>query len=135
MTQSFAIDTVLDLIEKNPNISDLHLVAGEVVSYRINGEIVREKDAGIVSDESMELVIRHLLQKDPQRFDNYLGQKDVDFAYVSHAGVPYRVNAYFRTGKMGVVMRKISKDPKRLEDIMFADIADSIKKNILSAKK
>lgn len=79
----------------------------------------------------MELVIRHLLQKDPQRFDNYLGEKDVDFAYVSNAGVPYRVNAYFRTGKMAVVMRKISKDPRRLEDIMFSDIAASIKKNVL----
>jgi Tfp pilus assembly pilus retraction ATPase PilT len=72
MTQSFAIDTILDLIEKNPHISDLHLAAGEVISYRLNGEIVREKDAGIMSDESMELAIRHLLQKDPQRFDNYL---------------------------------------------------------------
>jgi Tfp pilus assembly pilus retraction ATPase PilT len=49
--------------------------------------------------------------------------------------VPYRVNAYFRTGNMGVVMRKISKEPKKLEDIMFTDIADSIKKNILGSKK
>lgn len=135
MSNTFAIDTILDLIEKNPHISDLHLSAGEVVSYRINGEIVREKEAGAVSDESMELVIRHLLQKDPQRFDNYLWEKDVDFAYVSHAGVPYRVNAYFKTGNMAVVMRKINKDPKQLEDIMFADIAQSIKKNVLGAMK
>lgn len=135
MAHTFAIDTVLDLIEKNPNISDLHMSAGEVVSYRINGEIVREESAWVVSDESMELVIRHLLQKDPQRFDNYLWEKDVDFAYVSHAWVPYRVNAYFRTGKMAVVMRKISKDPRQMEDIMFSDIAASIKKNVLWAKK
>ena len=135
MAHTFAIDTVLDLIEKNPNISDLHMSAGEVVSYRINGEIVREESAWVVSDESMELVIRHLLQKDPQRFDNYLWEKDVDFAYVSHAWVPYRVNAYFRTGKMAVVMRKISKDPRQMEDIMFSDIAGSIKKNVLWAKR
>lgn len=135
MSNTFAIDPILDLIEKNPNISDLHLSAGEVVSYRINGEILREESAGIVSDESMELVIRHLLQKDPQRFDNYLWEKDVDFAYVSHTGVPYRVNAYFRTGKMAVVMRKISKSPRQLEDIMFSDIAGSIKENVLWAKR
>ncbi len=135
MAEKFAIDKVLELIQKNPHISDLHLTAGEVVSYRLNGEIVREEDAGVVSDEAMELTIRHLLLKDPQRFDNYLGEKDIDFAYISAAWVPYRVNAYFRTGKMGVVMRKISKDPRNLEDIMFADIADSIKKNVLAAKK
>jgi len=135
MEERFAIEKVLELIEKNPHISDLHLTAGEVVSYRLNGEIVREEEAGNVSDEAMELTIRHLLLKDPQRFDNYLGEKDIDFAYLSAAWVPYRVNAYFRTGKMWVVMRKISKDPKKLEDIMFADIADSIKKNVLTAKK
>ncbi len=135
MAQSFAIDSILELIEKNPYISDLHLAAGEVIAYRKNGEIIREESAGIVSTESMELIIRHLLQKDPQRFDNYLGEKDIDFAYVSQTWVPYRVNASFRTGKMAVVMRKISKEPKKLEDIMFTDIADSIKKHILGAKK
>jgi len=32
---------------------------------------------------------------------------------------------------MAVVMRKINKEPKELADIMFVDIAESIKKNVL----
>jgi hypothetical protein len=32
-------------------------------------------------------------------------------------------------------MRKINSVAKKLEDLMFSDIADSIKKHILSAKK
>ena len=35
---------------------------------------------------------------------------------------------------MAVVMRKISKEPRKLEDIMFADIAESVKKNVLSSQ-
>lgn len=135
MTQSLDIESLLSRIEQNPNISDLHLTAGEVICYRVNGEIVKQSDAGVLGIEAMEIIIRQLLQWDPQRFDNYLGNKDVDFAYVSAAGISYRVNAFFKTGKMAVVMRKISNQARKLEDIMFSDIAEGIKKNVLGSKK
>jgi len=135
MANSFDIEQILALIEKNPNISDLHLSWGESISYRSNGEIVREETAGKLSNESMEIVLRQLFQGNPQRFDKFLGDKEADFAYVSKNGVPYRVNAFFKTGRIGVVMRKINAMAKKLEDLIFSDISDSIKKNILSAKK
>ncbi len=135
MANSFDIEQILALIEKNPNISDLHLSWGESISYRSNGEIVREETAGKLSNESMEIVLRQLFQGNPQRFDKFLWDKEADFAYVSKNGVPYRVNAFFKTGRIGVVMRKINAMAKKLEDLIFSDISDSIKKNILSAKK
>jgi L-lysine 2,3-aminomutase len=36
MANSFDIEQILALIEKNPNISDLHLSGGESISYRMN---------------------------------------------------------------------------------------------------
>jgi len=135
MANSFDIEQILALIEKNPNISDLHLSWGESISYRLNGEIIREETAGKLSNESMEIVLRQLFQGNPQRFDKFLGDKEADFAYVSKAGVPYRVNAFFKTGRIGVVMRKINAMAKKLEELIFSDISESIKKNILSAKK
>jgi len=135
MANSFDIEQILALIEKNPNISDLHLSGGETISYRSNGEIIREETAGKLSNESMEIVLRQLFQGNPQRFDKFLGDKEADFAFVSKNGVPYRVNAFFKTGRIGVVMRKINAMAKKLEELIFSDIADSIKKNILSAKK
>ncbi|MEI7558034.1 MAG: hypothetical protein WCJ45_04330 [bacterium] len=135
MANAFNIEEILPLIEKNPNISDLHLSGEETISYRVNGEIVREESAGTLSNESMEIILRQLFQGNPQRFDKFLGDKESDFAYVSKSGVPYRVNAYFKTGRIGVVMRKINAMAKKVEEIIFSDIADSIKKNILSAKK
>lgn len=135
MANSFDIEQILALIEKNPNISDLHLSWGESISYRSNGEIIREETAGKLSNESMEIVLRQLFQGNPQRFDKFLWDKEADFAYVSKNGVPYRVNAFFKTGRIWVVMRKINAMAKKLEELIFSDIADSIKKNILSAKK
>ena len=135
MTNSFDIEQILALIEKNPNISDLHLSGGESISYRLNGEIIREETAGKLSNESMEIVLRQLFQGNPQRFDKFLGDKEADFAFVSKNSVPYRVNAFFKTGRIWVVMRKINAMAKKLEELIFSDIAESIKKNILSAKK
>jgi Tfp pilus assembly pilus retraction ATPase PilT len=62
MANSFDIEQILALIEKNPNISDLHLSGGESISYRMNGEIIREETAGKLSNESMEIVLRQLFQ-------------------------------------------------------------------------
>jgi hypothetical protein len=36
---------------------------------------------------------------------------------------------------MAVVMRKIYSEARQIEDLVFNDIAESIKKNVLSAKK
>jgi len=135
MANSFDIEQILALIEKNPNISDLHLSWGESISYRLNGEIVREETAGKLSNESIEIVLRQLFQGNPQRFDKFLGDKEADFAYVSKSGIPYRVNAFFKTGRVGIVMRKINAMAKKLEELMFSDIADSIKQHILQKKK
>lgn len=129
------IEKILELIEKNDNISDLHFSGEEPIAYRINGDIVRKTEAGIIKNEAVELMLRQLLNGNPQRFDKFLGDKDMDFAYVSKSGVPYRVNAFLKTGRVGIVMRKINREAKKIEDLMFADIADSIKKHILSAKK
>jgi Tfp pilus assembly pilus retraction ATPase PilT len=66
------IEQILALIAQNPNISDLHLSGGEVISYRLNGEIIREEKAGKMTAETMELILRQLFQGNPQRFDKFL---------------------------------------------------------------
>ncbi len=123
------------MIEKNDNISDLHLSGEEPITYRVNGDIVRKTEAGNLKNESVELILRQLLNGNPQRYEKFLGDKDMDFAFVSKNGVPYRVNAFFKTGRIGIVMRKINSKAKKLDELMFKDTADSIKNNVLTAKK
>lgn len=82
----------------------------------------------------MELALRHLMQSDTDRVAKFWAQKDMDFAYTSKTGVSYRVNAFMKLGKVAIVMRKINATAKNIEDLMYTDIADSIKKNILIRK-
>ena len=133
--QTFDIESILSLIAKNPNISDLHLSAWESIAYRLNWSIIREEQAGKLNQETMEIILRQLLQWNPQRYDKFLGDKDVDFAYISKDWTPYRVNAFLKTWRIAVVMRKINQEAKSLEDLMFTDIANSIRKNVLSKTK
>ncbi|PID34980.1 MAG: hypothetical protein CR971_00480 [candidate division SR1 bacterium] len=126
------IDSILDLVEDNPNISDLHLSGGNFIAYRLNGDIVIEEKAGRLSNETLELFLKQLFHGNPQRFNKFLGDKEADFAYMSKHGTPYRVNAFFKTGKIGLVMRKIAKKSKKLDELMFKHISDSIKNNVLN---
>jgi Tfp pilus assembly ATPase PilU len=64
-----------------------------------------------------------------------LGDKEADFAYISQDETAYRVNAYMKTGRIGIVMRKIGREAKKLHDLMFTNVADSIRENILKKKK
>ena len=129
------IESILKLIASNQNISDLHLSAGEFPAYRLNGEIIRREELWQIWDENMEILLKQLFKNNPQRFDKFLVDKESDFAYLSKDNTAYRVNAYLSTGRINVVMRKINSVPRQLEQIMFQNISDSIKTNVLNSPK
>jgi len=76
-----------------------------------------------------------MLRDNDQRYKEFLGKKELDFSYISDSDTPYRVNAYFAMGQVHIVLRKINQDAWRLEEIMFHDVAESVKKNILHRSK
>ncbi|GHW02654.1 twitching motility protein PilT [candidate division SR1 bacterium] len=129
------IEEILSIASKNPNISDIHLSSNEFVAYRVNGEVSRKEDIGQVGDEQMEIILRQLFRNNPQRFDKFLADKESDFAFIAKDETPFRINAFFKTGKLGIVLRKINSEPRILEEIMFQNTADSIKQNILASQK
>ncbi len=125
---------IIEMVNQNDKISDIHISAGDYVSFRLNGDISKQTQYGKVSSEFMELFLKHLMQSDTDRIAKFWSQKDMDFAYVSKSGTTYRVNAFMKLGKAAVVMRKINAAAKTLESLMYEDIAQSIKNNILSRK-
>lgn len=131
---SVDIEDIMALTVKNPNISDIHLSWDESIAYRLNWEIVRQEQAGKLTNENIEIMLRQLFQWNPQRFDKFLADKESDFAYVAKDWTSYRVNAFLKTGRIWLVMRKINSVPRKLEEIMFSNIADNIKKQISTAK-
>ena len=129
------IDSVLSEIAGNPNISDLHLTCSGRSSYRLNGDIVKDEKIPLINNENMEIILKQLFQNNAQNFDKFICDKESDFAYEGKDWTSYRVNAFFEKGKIWIVMRKINSHIRTLEEMMFSNLADSIKKNVLTAKK
>lgn len=90
------IDQILDIISNDIRISDLHISAGDYVSYRMNGDIIKKTERGIVSAEFMELFLKYLLQSNGDKIAKFRADKDMDFAYISKHNTPYRVNAFVK---------------------------------------
>lgn len=128
------IDAILVWLQ-DPNISDIHLTSSWKSSYRFNGEIIKDDKIPLLTDEHMEVIIKQLFQNNIQSMDKFICDKESDFSYEWKNWISYRVNAFFERWKIGIVIRKISPNVKALEEMMFSNLADSIKKRILSAKK
>lgn len=128
---------ILDIIEmanRDETVSDIHIATGSYFALRKNGDIFEQQEYGIITPEFMESFIKHLMQSDTDMFAKFQSQKDLDFSYLSTNGINYRVNVFMTMRKAAVVMRKINRTPRKLESLMYEDIANSIKNNILSRK-
>jgi twitching motility protein PilT len=128
------ITTLIDLMAKNDTISDLHISAGDYVAYRINWDIVKQLQFWIISSEFMELFLKHLMQSDSDKIAKFWAEKDMDFAYIAKDGISYRVNAFMKLWKIATVLRKINAEAKTLESLMYEDVSQSIRNNILARK-
>lgn len=128
------ITTLIDMMAGNDAISDLHISADDYVAYRMNGDIVKQTQYGKISNEFMELFLKHLMQSDSDKIAKFWSEKDMDFAYIAKNGMSYRVNAFMKLSKVAVVMRKINAEARALESLMYEDIATSLKNNILARK-
>ncbi len=114
--------------------SDIHLGEGDYIGFRVHGEIGKMSHGGEeakVSKEDIHRLTLELLHGDEKKFQDFLERHDMDFAYVSSDGTPFRVNGFFKLGRIAFVMRRIERDSKRMEDL---GLPDGVKK-ILTAKQ
>ena len=128
------IDAILVWLQ-DPNISDIHLTSSGKSSYRLNGAIIKDDKIPLLSEEHMETIIKQLFQNNIQSMDKFICDKESDFSYEWKNWISYRVNSFFERWKIGIVIRKISPNVKTLEEMMFSNLADCIKRYVLTAKK
>lgn len=100
-------DRFLELVSQT-KLSDLHVRAGDLLSYREHGDI--HKTDQVVTEDDLLAFLREVLE--PEEFAKFLERKDYDFA-AEKQGVRFRVNAFWAGEKMGLVMRLVeSKIPE-----------------------
>jgi len=131
MAGTINIDSILSQISDKEIISDIHLAADEYVALRVNGEIKKLTDQPKISEEAMEIILKQLMRWNQKAYNQFLADRESDFSYISMDGTPYRVNAFFKLGKIGAVLRKINAVARKLEELMLPEFAEVIKEKIL----
>jgi twitching motility protein PilT len=98
------------------NASDIHLAEGELIWFRVNWTIWKTQWTPL-SWIKIKQILLELLNDDKEKAKNFLEGHDFDFAYIHTDGTPFRVNAFYKLGRIAFVMRKIASTPKSIEDL------------------
>jgi len=125
---------ILKILAQEETISDIHIAAWEPIIFRQNGDIARQTQRATMTQEDVTEILVFLLNHDQRRVSEFWNAKDMDFSYTVPKGPSYRVNVALSLGKLSIAMRKINSKAKHLEELMYQDIAQSVKDNILHKK-
>ena len=110
------IEKIFDYAREN-NISDIHLLEGEKIYFRKDGEIIEYNNNITVSKEELLEICN--------------GKIEEDFAYTDLKNNRYRVNSFLTRGKLALVIRIINKEPIKLKGKFINKVIDE---KILSLK-
>ena len=110
------IEKIFNYAKEN-NISDIHLIEGEKIYFRKDGEIVEYDGTDTVSKEELLEICN--------------GKIEEDFAYTDLKNNRYRVNSFLTRGKLALVIRIINKEPIKLKGKFINKLIDE---KILSLK-
>lgn len=97
--------------------SDIFIVAGLPVSYRIEGVITRDSEEKLTPAQTTEY-LRQIYAFDEQLdINDLLSKGDADFSFAISGLSRFRVNAYKQRGTLSAVIRVITFDLPKPEDI------------------
>lgn len=114
--------------------SDIHMTEGHYIGFRLHGEINPFDEGGEaakITPETMKRLVVELFRGNEKSIQAFYEKHDADFAYIAKDGTPFRVNGFFKLGKISFVLRRIEREAKRIEDI---GVPDGVKK-MLTAKQ
>ncbi len=106
--------------------SDIHLAEWDYPAFRVYWRLWKLEQAWIFSKEIMYRLSEELFKWDNNKIKEFYEKRDVDFAYVSRDGTPFRVNGYFKLWKLGFSLRKIEREPKKMEDLWLPEWLEKV---------
>lgn len=114
------IKPILDYAIKQ-EASDIHLSCGKAVTFRIHGELVIKSEAGILDEEKMEGILALFLKNDQEKIEKFHKNKELDLAYVNDDGTSFRINGFYRLGKISFVLRRIASKAMTMAELHLPD--------------
>jgi len=109
----------LMLLAARQNASDLHLAVGRRPTLRIDGNLIPIQQEQILTPEASMGLITVLLG--PHR-EEFLANKEVDFAYAFEDKVRFRVNVYIQRGFYAAALRTIPAKIRTVEELNLPPI-------------
>ncbi|MCR4955939.1 MAG: PilT/PilU family type 4a pilus ATPase [Lachnospiraceae bacterium] len=100
--------------------SDLFIVAGGPVSYKVDGKIKQLTEEKIFPDETKSLICA-LYEMAKRPMDQYEECGDDDFSFARAGMARFRVNAYRQRGSMAAVIRVVQFDIPNYQDLGIPD--------------
>jgi twitching motility protein PilT len=105
--------------------SDLHMKQGAPPILRVHGALGHLDEFGDLSEEDL-LGLMYQMLTDPVRQERLHRTGAVDFAYDSHQGVRFRVNAFQERGRFSIACRPIPDRIKSFEELNLPPVLDEI---------
>lgn len=103
----------------NLDASDLHLTAGAVPAFRVNGSLQTYGDAPVSLDE-MEFMAKRIMTAD--QWDEFDRKRELDFSYSLQDGARYRVNVYHQRNGISLAARVIPAHIPTLEELNMPSV-------------
>jgi twitching motility protein PilT len=119
------LDELLLMVTKQ-NASDLHLAVGRRPTLRIDGVLIGLQKESILTSELMEGLITALLT--PEQKEQFLKDKQLDFAYSFEDKARFRGNVFFQRGYMAAALRLIPAQVKTIEELRLPGILHDFSK-------
>lgn len=95
--------------------SDLHIAVGRHPALRVSSQLISLTKKPILSPDDVLGLAGVLMGK--EKYEEFLLEKEMDFAYAYKDKIRFRVNAYFQRGHVAIAMRVIPVKIRTLEEL------------------
>ncbi len=103
--------------------SDLHISADSRPTLRVDGSLVPMMNEDILTGDDTKALLQILVSQ--EQMDEFTKEQELDFSYAVEGGDRFRCNAFYQRGKIGVVMRRIPKELRTIEELNLPVILET----------
>lgn len=100
--------------------SDIHITEWENIWFRVHWKLWKLNGSKVDKIKARQILLE-LLKDDKETAKAFLDTKDLDFAYIHSDWTPFRVNAFYKLGRIAFVMRIIASKPIPMEKLWLPE--------------
>ena len=109
-------ETFLEILKKGKMMraSDIHLLAGEVPVFRINGKLIRIEEYNNFTKEDMKNLSSFVVKEEDRKF--FEKNRELDFSF-KNGEINCRINIFYERENIGMSIRLVREEPFTLEEL------------------